>query len=78
VLDLESVDAAGALSLMDANDKIPDPPAALERLVDRIDHDREWWITLQMADTSIVTDPSPEPRAIARLVETAQRIRAPG
>ncbi|HEX4983033.1 MAG TPA: BTAD domain-containing putative transcriptional regulator, partial [Ilumatobacteraceae bacterium] len=54
-----------------------DPIKALDKLERTLDLDRDWWLLLQLVDHGSRLDPASGPRLLARLVEIAQRIRAP-
>jgi predicted ATPase/class 3 adenylate cyclase len=57
---------------------VPDPFARLEAAAAKLDLDREWWVLILLADKAWAA-PGSEIRSahVARLVETADRVRAP-
>ena len=55
----------------DDDDLVPDPLAALELVSAKMDLDREWWVLELLADRTL------DPRHLARLASTAERVRAP-
>jgi hypothetical protein len=56
---------------------VPDPFARLEAAAASLDLDREWWVLIQLADKAYHHGPEAESFHLARLVETADRVRAP-
>ena len=56
-----------------------DPITALEKLERKLDLDRDWWLLVHLVDKgpTYATDPASAAQLLARLVETAQRVRAP-
>ena len=56
---------------------VPDPFARLEAAATNLDLDREWWVLEQLADKAWSRGSDVRSVHLARLVETADRVRAP-
>ena len=56
---------------------VPDPFARLEAAASRLDLDRDWWVLVELADKAPHHAPEAESFHLARLVDTADRVRAP-
>ena len=66
-----------AISQFHPHPRIPDPFLALETIANRLDLDRNWDVLLTLADEYLIRQPRPETDHLARLIEAAERIRAP-
>jgi hypothetical protein len=56
---------------------VPDPFARLEAAAASLDLDREWWVLIDLADKAWARGSDVRSVHLARLVETADRVRAP-
>ena len=56
---------------------VPDPFARLEAAVADLDLDRDWWLLIHLADQAWGRGSDVRTAHVARLVETADRVRAP-
>ena len=56
---------------------VPDPFARLEAAAASLDLDREWWVLAQLVDKAARLRPEAQSFHLARLVATADRVRAP-
>jgi hypothetical protein len=77
-----STDSPGAVvcwAMIDPGEHpgVPDPFARLEAAAASLDLDREWWVLIQLVDKAWRLRPEAESFHLARLVETADRVRAP-
>jgi predicted ATPase/DNA-binding SARP family transcriptional activator len=57
--------------------RVPDPFRQLEVVASKLDLDQEWWVLIRLAQVATARQPWPRPVHVTRLVETAERIRAP-
>ena len=79
---LAAIDDPGALSCVGASEfhrhpRIPDHFRTLEVISTKLDLDRDWMVLITLADEFLFRQPRPETDHLARLVEAAERIRAP-
>ena len=58
-------------------ERTPDPFQNLEAIAPKLDLDREWWVLTYLANSATQFESSSEQAHVSRLVEAAERIRAP-
>ena len=62
---------------LDEHPRITDYTGQLSVVVSKIDLDREWWILIDLANIAQLHDPTSEPTHVTRILEIADRVRAP-
>jgi predicted ATPase/DNA-binding SARP family transcriptional activator len=66
-----------AMAGPDEHPSVPDPFRRLEIAASNVDLDQEWWVLDQLADLAKPSGSEAQVLYLARLVETAERVRAP-
>ena len=79
VVAVDDPGAALCLSFadMDEHSRVPNPYRHLEIVASKLDLDREWWVLIELAHGSSSGPPPPQSIHLARLVQAADKVRAP-